>query len=459
MAERKIFTLSQIGVAIDRQISAAAGDALYWIRAEIANIRIARHAYLELCEHRQGAKVAVLRGVIWGSTLTAIQEALGAEAANILKHGVEILFCARVEFHLVHGLSLVIEEIDPSFNIGALEQRKKRTIEQLKAEGLYDRNRFVPMPMIIQRVALITSPGSAAHSDFMKHLEENEHNYRFHVHLFAAAVQGEGATEELRAAFARVDVRHFDAIAIIRGGGSKLDLEPFNDLELVRLAAQCPIPILTGIGHDVDISVLDLIARSPHKTPTAVADHLVDRFVNYESRMNNYLVGIQNAMMRTFAQQKERLSAILQITKARPLARCQEVRGSLRSTTTSLAGQVKENLRAAQRQLDEHASGLRMIPARRLARVEAEGVQVLAGRLRLIVDQRMVSWMARLNGLKESMDLLSPERTLGRGYSITRSQGKAITDAGRLQVGDELETTFAHGRSLSIIKHIEPHER
>lgn len=457
MEERKVFTLSQIAKAVQKRITEAVGGRSFWIKAEIANIRINKHAYLELAEHRNGEKVAVLRGAIWSSALARIQEQLGSDSANILKHGVEILFSGRVEYHLVYGLSVVINEIDPSFNIGELERRKKETIEKLKKEGLYDKNRFVAMPIVIQRVALITSPGSAAHTDFMKHLLENEYGYQFHVHLYSSSVQGDGAPAELRAAFARIEVRNYDAIAVIRGGGSKLDLEPFNDLELSRLIAQCPIPVLTGIGHDVDVSVLDMIARSPHKTPTAVADHLVDLFVTYESSMNTFMVGIQNAMLETFTTYKERLSAIVEIMRAKPVSRCQNLRGTLHTTTTILSGCVMKNLRDAQRALDEHSNSLRTVPARRLAQVEVARVRDLANLIQLAVARKMEAWAARLTGLKEAVELIAPERILGRGYSITRANGHAITDPGTLRTGDELETTFAWGSSISIIKRIERH--
>ncbi|MDX9751306.1 MAG: exodeoxyribonuclease VII large subunit, partial [Flavobacteriales bacterium] len=392
---RRVYSLSQVSAAIQRQITAAAGERIFWIKAEIAHIRIDRHAYMELAEHRNGVKVAVLRGTIWHRTLEHIRGTLGTDAPHILKHGVEILFAARVAYHPVYGLSLHIEDIDPAFHIGELERRKKATIAQLRQEGLYDLNRFVPMPIVVQRVALITSPGSAAHTDFMKHLAENEHGYRFHVHLYPAVVQGDGAPGHLRAAFARIDTAQYDAVAIIRGGGSKLDLEPFNDLELARLVANCPVPVLTGIGHDMDISVLDLIARSHHKTPTAVADHLVDMFVLYESRMNSFMVGVHNAMLGTFAGHKERLSAIMEIMKARPVSHCQTLRGRLHTATTIITGRVMQDLRAAQRTIDAHGNALRTVPARRLATVEAARVQELADRLRMVVGQRMERWTAR----------------------------------------------------------------
>ena len=322
MAERKVYTLSQIGSAIKKRIEEATHGEAYWIKAEIASIRCTQHAYLELAQHRDGEKVAVMRGTIWSSSLQQIRHALGAESGNILKDGVEILFLAKPRYHLVYGLSLAIEEIDLDFNISGMERRKRETIATLKAEGLFHRNRLLPLPIVIQRIALISSAGTAAYADLMQHLENNEHGYRFHVQVFNASVQGDAAAAELRAAVSAIDPPCFDAVVVIRGGGSKLDLEPFNDLELARLVATLPIPVLTGIGHEVDISVLDLIANSPHKTPTAAADFIVDRMLYFETGMTGMLSEIHNTMLAAFSRHKETLGAWREMATMRPAAHC-----------------------------------------------------------------------------------------------------------------------------------------
>ena len=173
MEERKVFTLLQLGTAIKRRIDEATNGTSFWIKAEIATIKVMNHAYLELVQHRDGQKVAVMKATIWATALERIQQELGDERANILKDGVEVVLRAKANYHLVYGLSLVVEDIDLSFNISMLEKRKQETIAALKREGLYDLNRFVHMPMVIQRIALVASLGSAAYTDFMKHLAVN----------------------------------------------------------------------------------------------------------------------------------------------------------------------------------------------------------------------------------------------------------------------------------------------
>lgn len=457
MEDRKIYTLRQVGTAIKQRIEEATHGASFWVKAEIASINVGKHAYLELVQHYEGEKVAVMRGAIWMTALHRIRQELGNESRNILKDGVEILFLAKTNYHLVYGLSLVIETIDLSFNISELERRKRETIATLKEEGLYDRNRFIPLLMVVQRIALVASKGTAAYADFMKHLERNEHGYVFHVHLFNSVVQGEAAAGELRAALLAIDPTRFDAVVLIRGGGSKLDLEAYNDLELARVAAHMRIPVLTGIGHDVDVSVLDLIAHGHHKTPTAVADFLVDRNLYFETAMTGMLVQIHNAMLTTFSDRKDQLSIFKEMAAMRPTARCRAERGLLHTTTSQFARNVTDRIGTSRRTLDNFAHDLALLPRHKLALVEAARIRELSGSLSVIAQRGFQLLLGRLQGMDEAIQFLSPERLLQRGFSITRKDGQAVKDATTLHAGDRLETTFAQGKAWSTINTIEPH--
>ena len=457
MEERKIYTLRQVGTAIKQRIEEATHGASFWVNAEIASINVGKHAYLELVQHHEGEKVAVMRGAIWMTTLHRIRQELGNESRNILKDGVEILFLAKTNYHLVYGLSLVIETIDLSFNISELERRKRETIATLKEEGLYDRNRFIPLPMVVQRIALVASKGTAAYADFMKHLERNEHGYIFHVHLFNSVVQGDAAAGELRAALLAIDPSRFDAVVLIRGGGSKLDLEAYNDLELARVAARMRIPVLTGIGHDVDVSVLDLIAHGHHKTPTAVADFLVDRNLYFETAMTGMLVQIHNAMLTTFSDRKDQLSIFKEMAAMRPTARCRAERGLLHTTTSQFARNVTDRIGTSRRTLDSFAHDLALLPRHKLALVEAARIREMSGSLSVIAQRGFQLLLGRLQGMDDAIQFLSPERLLQRGFSITRKDGHAVKEASTLHPGDRLETTFAQGKAWSTINTIEPH--
>ncbi|MDQ3101353.1 MAG: exodeoxyribonuclease VII large subunit, partial [Bacteroidota bacterium] len=404
-----------------------------------------------------GVRVAVMRGIIWRSKLLQIEHELGEERYGILKAGVEILFKACVQYHEVHGLSLVIEEIDLSFSLGELERRKRETIAKLREEGLFDLNRSLPEPMIMQRIALISSSGTAAYADFMKHLADNEYGYKFHVCLFNSIVQGEGAAFELRTALAAVKPDRFDAVVFIRGGGSKLDLEAFNDLELCRMVAQMPIPVMTGIGHEIDVSVLDMIAKGHHKTPTAIADHLIDKCLYFETNLNGFLVNIHKTVIDRFSSQKETIGRWKEMLLMRPKNKCQLHRGALHNAAGQFQRSVSEAINGKGKQLDAHRSNLALLPMRKIQNIEASALRELSTAFTSAAQRGVELMLGRINGMNEAINLVSPERSLLRGFSITRMNGKAITDPRDLRPGDVIETELAKGKVWSTIEKTEAH--
>jgi exodeoxyribonuclease VII large subunit len=400
-----------------------------------------------------------MRGILWQQHLDQVRATLGNEYANILKEGAEVLLQARVHFHPVHGLALHIEGVDLSFSLGELERRKQATIAELKREGLFDRNRQVPKRPVLQRVAVITSLGSAAHGDLVRHLAGNEHGYRFHVHGIHALVQGDGAAFSLRAALAGIDPSCFDAVLVVRGGGSKLDLEAFNDLELCRMAAQLPIPVLTGIGHDVDVSVLDMIAAESHKTPTALADHLVDRSLFFETQLRGMLVEIVSKVGDGLHAEQQRMVGHREGLRKGPVQQCRLQRGRLHTDAATLRHATAQGIRLAQAQVQRHAHELLHRPKRLLAQVKAPALARHQQRLEHVAQHQLQRLMQRVQGMREAIALMDPQRALARGFSIARSGGVAIADAGELRPGDELETTFARGRVRSTVQHIERDEQ
>jgi exodeoxyribonuclease VII large subunit len=454
-ADRKVFTLLQLNTALRNAIHSATGDRSFWIKAEIVGLKAGGHAFLELAQHENGVKVAVMRGIIWRSALLRIEQALGAGRDGILKEGSEILFRAIVQYHEVHGLSLIIDEIDLSFSLGELERRKRETIEKLKAEGLFDLNRSLPEPLVIQRIALVSSSGTAAYSDFVEHLHGNEFGYRFHVVLFNSIVQGESAARELRSALGNIDTRRFDAVVLIRGGGSKLDLEAFNDLQLCRDVARMPIPVMTGIGHEIDVSVVDLVAHGHHRTPTAIADHIVDKCASFEGSLQTMLAGMQQVVTERMALENGTLGRWSGALTTIPQSSCRLRRGELHQFTAGLQQTVNAKLKAMAMELGSRSSALSSLPFHKLKNIEHSKIKALSTAIARSAQHGMQLLVQRLNNMQEAVALLEPQKVLQRGFSISRVDGKALTQADEVLEGKLMETTLAKGKLYSRIERTE----
>ena len=290
-------TLSQL----QGRISTALAEALplpVWVCAEVADMKInaSGHCYLELIEKNEktGATLAQARATIWRSQVMSTIGRFEQESGQRLTKGMKILFRASVQHHAVYGMSLQIQQIDPLHTIGDMERRKQQTIEQLQKEGVWDLNRQLPMPLVVERVAVISSATAAGNQDFMKELSRSA--YRIHTELFEATMQGESCDESIVAALYAIAERseEFDAVAIIRGGGSTSDLECYNSYHLAFAVTQFPLPVLTGIGHDKDTSVTDMVAHTPLKTPTAVAAWIDQRAAEFDGALEYCAIALRD---------------------------------------------------------------------------------------------------------------------------------------------------------------------
>ena len=321
------------------RISIALADALplpVWVSAEVANIKInaSGHCYIELIEKNEktGATEAQARATIWRSQVMSTVGRFEQESGQRLTKGMKILFKATVQHHAVYGMSLQIQQIDALHTIGDMERRRQQTIEQLQKEGVWDMNRSQPMPLVVQRVAVISSATAAGYQDFMKELARSA--YRIETELFEATMQGERCDESIVAALYAVAERseEFDAVAIIRGGGSTSDLECYNSYLLAFAVTQFPLPVLTGIGHDKDTSVTDMVAHTPLKTPTAVAAWIDGRAADFDGaleycaislrdicrqathsaalRLEQFSADVRHLAERTLQSEKQRLEGI-----------------------------------------------------------------------------------------------------------------------------------------------------
>ncbi|MBO4936188.1 MAG: exodeoxyribonuclease VII large subunit [Alistipes sp.] len=335
MDSNRHITLAQL----QGRISIALADALplpVWVSAEVADIKInaSGHCYIELIEKNEktGATEAQARATIWRSQVMSTVGRFEHETGQRLTKGMKILFKATVQHHAVYGMSLQIQQIDALHTIGDMERRRQQTIEQLQKEGVWEQNRSLPMPLVVQRVAVISSATAAGYQDFMKELGRSA--YRIETELFEATMQGERCDESIVAALYAVAERsdEFDAVAIIRGGGSTSDLECYNSYLLAFAVTQFPLPVLTGIGHDKDTSVTDMVAHTPLKTPTAVAAWIDSRAADFDGaleycaislrdicrqathsaalRLEQFSADVRHLAERTLQSEKQRLEGI-----------------------------------------------------------------------------------------------------------------------------------------------------
>lgn len=408
-AEKKVYTLLQLNKSIKNTLETRAGSAGFWIRAEIANINEKNgHFYLELVEERDGRKEASMRGTIWARDARRIISELGDSADSILNAGAEIVFRAKVVFHVVYGLSLNITEIDLSVMLGELEKRKKTTIDTITKEGRLEMNKKKTLPRVVHRVAVIGSPGTSGFRDFMFHVLKNEYRYRFDIQVIPAKVQGADAAADIRSGLEKVEtLDDFDTAVLVRGGGSPLDLDCFNDLELARKISEMNIPVLTGIGHETDICVADLVSHQYFKTPTDVGDFLVDRTMRFESLLIEIATKVGSRSKQFIHTEKIKLDG-----------------------AKVLLGQLP----------------MRMVSEKSLA---FEKIKEDLGRE---IERIFTRQSENLQTLGNTMELLKPEKTLNRGYSILRKEGKAVASTKELSSGDLVELQLKDGFVKAQIK-------
>jgi len=384
----------------------------YWVVAEILELQDRHHCYLELVEKREedDTLLARVRATIWASRYGMLRPYFEASTGTRLKSGIKILCKASVEFHTLYGLSLNITDIDPSYTLGDLARKKQEVIARLRKEGVFDMNRELPFPLVPQRIAVISSETAAGYGDFNNSIRNNRHGFYFHTTLFPALMQGDEAPASITSAMERIfdSGTEFDCVVLIRGGGSKADLESFNHYDLAYFITQFPLPVITGIGHERDESVADMVASQGLKTPTAVAEFLVDQLLAFEFRLSGYL---------------DRLSGTVKNRVQSDLTRLERYRGDLIHLSRGMLQRESEQLR----QRESH--------------------------LRRDIDTLLERWRDHLTLMEKRCELVDPRNILKRGYTMTLHKGRAISSAAHIKAGDLLETRLYKGRIISKVEH------
>lgn len=433
MPQDRPFTLSEIAARISADLARDSSLRNVWIIAETADVRCSGgHCYLELIEKdANGKPLAKMRANIWASVFGVLSRQFFDATGRQFGSDIKVMVCVQVAHHPVFGLSLIIVAINPAFTLGDAAQRRQQMISRLKAEGIIDMNKSLPWPALPMRVAVVSARGAAGYGDFVDQLYSNAARYRFRCRLFPALLQGEKAAASIISALDRVaaEADRWDCVVIIRGGGATSDLACFEDYDLAANVAQFPLPVVIGIGHERDITLLDYVANMRVKTPTAAAEWLIGRADEAMGRLQMIAQGLLQALTDRMAGCHRQLSYIA---------------GQLPALTQSVLG------RAAHR-LDATRSSLAAIADRRL-RPAAVRLDALEQSLRQASAVAIDRNSNKLKSLADLLAVLSPEATLRRGYTITRVDGHAASSASALHSGQKITTAFADGSVDSIVE-------
>lgn len=341
-----VYSLSDLNIHIRQTLDDAYPEAI-WIKAEIAGYNLnsfSGHCYLELIDGPgQSAKA---KAMIWKKTFEVLQSKFRVQTGSKLEKGMQVQLLVKVEFNVQYGLSLIVWDIDAGFTIGDLAVKKAEVIHKLKTEGIFHQNHSKIPGFPCQKIAIISSPTSAGYGDFMNHLQENEFGYDFQSTLFAAQMQGKEAGTSISKVFEEINkiYTEFDVVVLIRGGGSNLDLQAFDEYEMAKAICLCALPVFTGIGHERDESVCDQTANEHFKTPTAVAQNLIDRLQEAESNVSLLIQNLSQNLSWALRKQEQEFEIVMNRMYKTGSQRIQKVQKNLDSAVHSCIRTVEKKL-------------------------------------------------------------------------------------------------------------------
>jgi len=454
----KSVSLSQLINTIKAEFDNKFGSPI-WIVAEISelNVNYSGHCYMELIEKEEETDklLAKSRATIWARSFRIIQPYFETTTRETLKAGLKVLLKVTVEFHEFYGFSLNVIDIDPSFTVGDLALKRNLIIEKLTSEGVFDMNKSIAIPIVPQNIAVITSETAAGYGDFNNQLLNNSNTYHFSTTLFPAVMQGDKAPESIINAFNQIfeSIDDFDAVVLIRGGGSKVDLSCFDNYDLAYMITQFPLPVITGIGHERDESISDMVANTSLKTPTAVAEFLVDFFDEYSNRLNEAYYSInyfaENYFTEKHLELKDMSSTLLY-----------KVQNSFKSHLLNLDmrhNQLNQSVdhffKSKKQKLQNKGNELSIV---------AKSIVMQAKYMCELRQKRISKWTqnlihtqgTKITNLSSKLSLLNPERVLERGFAIVTNKQGVVKNAKNLAPGDQVHITLSKGSTEAEVKKV-----
>jgi exodeoxyribonuclease VII large subunit len=428
----RVFTLHELNSAIKESLELAFPETL-WVVAEISEIRCTAkgHCYLELAEKKEEITIAQIRANIWSRTFRSIASRFEKATGESLKQGMKVLLQVNVTFHEVYGISLNIKDIDPAYSLGEMARKKREVLEKLTKEGLINLNKNILLPLVLQRIAVISSVTAAGYGDFINHIESNSYGYKIFHTLYQSLMQGQEAEASIISALREIKAhrKRYDALVIVRGGGSQIDLSCFDAYSLAVEIAKFPLPVITGIGHERDDTITDIVAHTKLKTPTAVAEFLLSQMNSFEERLAESQMTLIHRAKELIGNEDHRLKYIAQnfrhIVKNRFTGEIKRIEADLYKLihgTTQIA--------------DSHNNRLEL------------DLNRISGGLNICFQQHD----NRITHCVQAVRLLDPVNVLKRGYSITYLKDKAVRDSSELREGDIIKTRINNGLIKSKVE-------
>ncbi len=453
--ENSQITLSELNNSIKDIISGNFMENI-WIVAEIGDIKFNRngHAYLELIEKSENTDkiIAKASANIWSYTLRMLRPYFETTTGQSLQAGLKILVAIRVEFHEIYGFSLNIRDIDPTYTLGDIERRRLEIVQQLKEEGVFDMNKSIEMPEVPQKIAIISSETAAGYEDFMNQLSNNSYGYKFYTKLFPAIMQGDKTESTVIEALNKIFEyeNFFDAVVIIRGGGARSDLMSFDSYDLAYFITQFPLPVIVGVGHEKDQSIIDLVSHSSLKTPTAVAEFLVAKLYEFEQEINNLFSNIY-AYSTDLLDNEKRLLETINLRLV-PLIKdslniadkkLQLLAQKINFASKSVIAKYNKDLEYKIYELSaKHKTAIK---------IENRYLEELVNKINYRAIQLLKRQNRKLDFFEQSIKHLDPKNILKKGYSISKINGKIISNTDNISQDDIMETILYNGSIRSKI--------
>lgn len=406
----------------------------YWVEAEIADARESKgHLYLELIERDESTNIPIARASAkcWRSSWLMIGPHFERVAGVKLRAGLQIMIQVHAQFHAQYGFSWIIDDINPEYTMGSMARKRNEIIAQLKSEGVFDLQRELCLPLFAQRIAVISSASAAGYGDFCNQLQHNEYGFRFQMQLFQAFMQGEQVEQSIVAALNLISTKEddFDCVVIIRGGGATADLSGFDTLVLAENVANFPLPVITGIGHERDESILDMVAHTRVKTPTAAAAFLIDHLAATLNRIEQAQISIQRMVEHRIQHEKLHLQQL--------------------STHIPILFSMVKNRENAR--LDDYWHALLQRVMLHLQQSKMR-VELLSNKVIPATTNKLMAEQHKLQLLEQRVDGVNPERMLRLGYSLTYKNGYVLRNVNEVKAGDEITTRLEGGIITSVVK-------